>query len=579
MPSIESRVQGLVHALEAGFFAKWIKLAVVVVVFAGVSTWLLLQRYRGLSTREGMENVVVAREIARGHGLSTPVLRPLAMWQVSNNKGKEVLATDHFPETLIAPVYPMLLGGVFAVIRPEWRFPTTGVFVWRPDLIVALLGIAMFAVGAGISYLAIARLFDSRVAAFSCGLTLVCFAFWQTALEGLPVPLMLILFSSALYAMVRAVEAKVDGRTVGLWLALAGLFFGLLALAQPLTTWIFLGAVVFSGIYFKPRILAVTLLVLLFVVCLLPWMAWLYSVSGSPFGIAGYTLFNDIKGNELLHMRQNGLDLSSVGLTWFRPKMQQSFMDQFSGIVRYFGWVLTAPLFFLALAHPFKRPQIAVFRWAILLMWLPAVFGMALFGPLGDDPTSKNLHLLFVPLMSAYGVALLFTILPRASSMAAWIRLGIFTLVFGISSVPLIFELLPQQRVPLNWPPYLPPALARVSELYEPNEILCSDQAWASSWYGDRRTLMLPEKVTEFTRLSDFRVLGRDIPGLIMTPTSGGEKYYPNIIKGDYQDWSGFILRKPNLSMFPLQIYIPVDDDAAMCLWADRERRSAIRRP
>lgn len=582
MPSIEARIQGLVHALEAGAFAKWLKLAVVLAIFAGVASWLLLpstQRYRGLGTREGMENAVVAREISRGHGLTTKVLRPLALWQINKNKGVDALKQERYPETLLPPLHPLVLSVPIMLIR-DWKFPDgPGVFVWRPDLVVALFEIFLFAVGCGVSYLAVKRLFDRRVGMTTAALIMFGFAYWQTALEGLPVPLMLILFSSAMYCLIRAVEAKLETRGVGLWLAFTGLFFGLLAVTQPLTIWIFLGVVLFCGIYFAPRLLAVVFLLLLFGVCVSPWLALLYSKSGSPFGIAGYTIFNGLKGSELLHLRQNGLDLSGIGLTWFRPKIQTAILEQFSNFFRLCGWQILAPIFFVSLAYPFKRPQIALFRWALLLMWFPAVFGMALFGPVPDEPSSKNLHLLFMPFMVAYGVAYLFTILPRTSTTATWIRIAVFSLIFLITALPLLFEVLPVARAPFHWPPYYPPVTARLAELYEPEEILSSDQAWATAWYGDRRTLMLPEKVTEFTNMSDFRVLGRDIPGLILTPTTGTEKFYGGITNGEYQEWEGFILRKPNLSMFPLQAFIPIGTDAGICLWADRERWKQVRPP
>ena len=44
------------------------------------------------------------------------------------------------------------------------------------------------------------------------------------------------------------------------------------------------------------------------------------------------------------------------------------------------GSIVVAPLFFLSLLHPFKRPEIAHFRWCILSMWLFGVMGMTIYG-------------------------------------------------------------------------------------------------------------------------------------------------------------------------------------------------------
>ncbi len=97
----------------------------------------------------------------------------------------------------------------------------------------------------------------------------MCDLCWQYTLSGLPQMFMLLLFNVALYALVRAVqtnkaieiltgaarsstagggvtmaEAQAAGaRTprVLLWLAVAGVLFGLLALSHALTIWLFVG--------------------------------------------------------------------------------------------------------------------------------------------------------------------------------------------------------------------------------------------------------------------------------------------------------------------------------------------------
>ena len=74
---------------------------------------------------------------------------------------------------------------------------------------------------------------------------------------------------------------------------------------------------------------------------------------------------------------------------------------------------------FLALLHPFKRASIANFRWAILLMWISAALGMAFFG-ISKDPLDPNqLHLLFAPIMTAYGLAFISILWSRLEFVAS----------------------------------------------------------------------------------------------------------------------------------------------------------------
>ena len=53
----------------------------------------------------------------------------------------------------------------------------------------------------------------------------------------------------------------------------------------------------------------------------------------------------------------------------------------------------------------FKRKSIADFRWAILLMWVSTAFGLAFFGITTKPLYPNQLHLLFAPIMTAYGLA------------------------------------------------------------------------------------------------------------------------------------------------------------------------------
>ena len=74
-------------------------------------------------------------------------------------------------------------------------------------------------------------------------------------------------------------------------------------------------------------------------------------------------------------------------------------------------------MFFAALLHPFKQTETAVLRWMILAMWGGAVVGMAIFGINEEEGLAANqLHLIFIPLMTCYGLAYL---------LVQWNRLGI----------------------------------------------------------------------------------------------------------------------------------------------------------
>jgi hypothetical protein len=89
MSATEMAIQDFVHKLEEGGWAKWIRLAVLVTSVAFViHLWMFKESgFRGLSDEKAMEQAQIAREIARGNGFSTKMIRPAALWQFESNKG------------------------------------------------------------------------------------------------------------------------------------------------------------------------------------------------------------------------------------------------------------------------------------------------------------------------------------------------------------------------------------------------------------------------------------------------------------------------------------------------------------
>ena len=104
----ETKIQELVHKLEVGGWAKWIKLALLI---AAVTYVVILWFYRengfkGLSEAKAMEQAQIAREVARGNGFTTKMIRPAALWQFQKNH-KDMQSVENFPDTYHAllPVY------------------------------------------------------------------------------------------------------------------------------------------------------------------------------------------------------------------------------------------------------------------------------------------------------------------------------------------------------------------------------------------------------------------------------------------------------------------------------------------
>jgi 4-amino-4-deoxy-L-arabinose transferase-like glycosyltransferase len=417
------------------------------------------------------------------------------------------------------------------------------------------------------------RLFDPRLAAIVAGLTIISQIYWDYAMSGLPQTLLLLLFSLSLHALLRAVDAVQEGKRAALWLATTGAAFGLLALAHAMTIWIFLGALAFIALKFRPRPVAALGVLAVFLAVYSPWLFRNFAVYGNPFGVSQYACLSGIRGTENAIMRSVEINFFDVLPTYWKNKVLSNTVLQFGDLYGLLGHSLAAPMFFLALLHPFKAPAAATFRWALLLMWLTGTFGMAVFG-FDSEPRlhPHNMHPLFAPFFAAFGVAFLLVLWQRLEIGARLLRYGLIALVFLVSGIPLLSAFFGEKQAKIHWPPYLPPFVGVLSEWTNEREIIMSDMPWAVAWYADRKSLWLTKSIKDFVEMNDYDHLGGAIVGLYLTPVTGNSPFVSGIMKGDYKDWAPFITRNVTAKDFPLRAATGLPIDNECIFYADRDR-------
>src|SRR5678816_1911667 len=265
------------------------------------------------------------------------------------------------------------------------------------DRVLATVQLLFFLAAIFVNYLTFCRLFDQRLATFVTIILLACQRFWDFALVGLPQMLMLLLFSGVVYLFLRAIEARVAGKSTLWWAVGIGALFGLLALTHALTLWMFGGALVFALFYFTPRLRDAAVMIAVVALVYSPWLVRNARVCGNPFGLSWYSGMSEIRGTEGQVMRSMDLKPSDVNPTLFRIKVTNTIVRQLGNIYSYLGHVVVAPVFFLAMLHIFKRPETTALRWCGFLMWIFAVLGMAVFGLNNEtDPHTLLLSLIHI---------------------------------------------------------------------------------------------------------------------------------------------------------------------------------------
>jgi hypothetical protein len=553
MPGAADFIQKMVHTLETGAVALWVR-RMLLLVGAIVLAVYQFYYFRGLATSQAMDQAQIGREIASGHGWRTNFIRPRAIGQLSAH-GKNV-ARNIQHDTYEAPLPPLVDAVGLRLIKAHWKMSPRDL-VYAGDKIIAAESIALFYLSIVVLFFVARRLFDQRLAFLACAPVLLCDMLWQYSLSGLPQMLMLLIFNSTVYSLVRAIEAKNSERPPTKWLAAVGLGFGLLALSHALTLWMFAGAIIFVSLLYAP------------------WLLRNFALTGNPAGVAFYSVLDGVRHSEAACMRALGRD-TGAGVALFRDKIIANFFTETSRLFGNLGWSLVALMFFVSFLHQFKNREASILRWMILVIWAGALLGMSLYGVTAEQGVAANeLHVLFIPIMTCFGLAWLLVQWNRLA-LPDLARLGFIVALYVLCSLPLILNLpffTPASRPQIRWPPYVPPYISVLNDWMKPNEVIASDMPWAIAWYADRRSVWLPENVQAFTELTDYGVLGGPVNGLYLTPISGSQNKLGEIIKGEYKDWSQVILRSVDLQKFPLKWATLLGIESECVFFSDHDRQ------
>jgi hypothetical protein len=189
---------------------------------------------------------------------------------------------------------------------------------------------------------------------------------------------------------------------------------------------------------------------------------------------------------------------------------------------------------------------------------------------------ANDLHVLFVPLMSFYGLAFVLVLWSRLEIRVDLFRRALLAVIYLISALPFIdnfLDMIGQPKNRVQWPPYVPPYIAIMGEWTRPDEIITSDMPWGVAWYADRKSLWLPMTRKEFTALNDYNQLKGNIVGMYLTPVTRNIAF-SELLRGEYKEWVVFIMHG-NITNFPLSVPTTVLGIDNECIYySDRDRWS-----
>ena len=568
--ALETALQWWLHALEQGSLARWVRRIVVTTVLTGLTLFWLLNKFNGFYVPDAMDQAQIARQIASGQGFTTQYARPLAL-SIFAARGP---VPDPLPEINQAPLGPFLNAAALFVTGRDPKVSVAGAMS-SGDLVIAAVGV-LFLLGALLAAFLLGRtLFDARSALLGTGLAMATALVWRFGISGLPQPAMMFFFNAALLCLVfalRASDAKNPKRTL-IWSGATAFLLGLVTLGNGIAVWIFAGYLAFAAAVLRPRTVVVPATLACYALPLLPWVWHNVRSSGQLMGFAHFAL-----------MRPNGVDELAfaadleprIGFQWgsFLANTAEHAMKQFAEIFGLLGYNIVAAAFFLAVIfHVFPKWEAAQLRWAILVMWTAAFAGMSIFG-VADAVSVNQLHILFLPVMLFYGLVFLLLLWSRLGFEQPLLRTAFIILLYAAVAAPMLAAA-GGRSLRFNWPPYLPMLVEKLGDWIGPDEALASDIPWATAWYANRRSLLLPESAEQFELINSERLLGAPLVAIYLTPASGGEKTYAGIVNGRYRDWARVVIDELGTKTPPswrLRSKLNLPIDGASLLLADRKR-------
>ncbi|MGH7993397.1 MAG: ArnT family glycosyltransferase, partial [Limisphaerales bacterium] len=518
MPSL----QDLIHKLEEGGGARHLKTAafcVAILFLMVIYNWLA---FRNFATPEAMDSAQLARNLAEGKGYTTLFIRPFSLYLVqSHNQAKAAdtlasIGTDFahiktaHPDLANPPVYPLVLAGLMKVLPFHYpldlksAFWSSGGSFWRyePDFLIALFNEVLLLVVVVLTFFLARKLFDTNVAWLSAILVLGCDLLWRFSVSGLSTMLLIIIFFGLTWCILCLEEAARDpqaslGRLLGLAIA-AGVVTGAGALTRYAFGWVILPVTVFLILFGGPR-RALCMLAAFgaFALVLAPWIIRNFTVSGTPFGTAGFAIVEGtgpFPGFQLERSINPHLS-DALGLALYLHKFLGNTHTILQDSLPKLGGSWVSMLFLTGLLLSFR--SVAVRRMRYFLLMCLAIFivvqalGQTQLSEESPEVNSENLLVLLTPLVFIYGISLFLILLDQMVLPLRELRLVVKVVFVGLCCAPLIFTLLPPRTRPVVYPPYYPPDIQAIAGWMRPNELIMSDVPWAVAWYGQRQSVWL----------------------------------------------------------------------------------------
>jgi hypothetical protein len=572
---IAERIQTVIHKLDVAG-VRWVNYAALTLVVLGLGVWYDTHCYQNYNSPEAMDMAQVARNVALGRGFTTEYIRPFSVYLLQQHHRGGALTPagtnqvadpgqvySRHPDLANAPLYPLLLAGLFKATNPDWNldlkdsfWSDSGRFLrYKPEFMVAIFNQLLLLVVVLLSFLIARLILDGPAAWLVAVIMLFSDELWRFSISGLPTMLLLVIFLGVTWCMV-SFEAlsragNPDQRRQFMLAGLAGLLIGLGLLTRYSFGWMILPVGAFLAMTGGARRSGLVLTALLVLgATAAPWVLRNYLVSGTLFGTAGYALMENsymFPGTTLMQSLKPQTYAAFVHIGYLillKLKLELPGLVQ-DGLLRLGGsWmaILFLSGLLLRLRHDTARRLRYFTMFCLGTFLIIGSLGRTPISVLAVDLNTENLLVLLTPLVVVFGVAFFLTLLNQMLLPSLNARYCVVGLVALLACQPMIMTLLPPRSGPTAFPPYFPPDMQRFSRWIQPDELMMSDIPWAVAWYSDRQCVMLTiNSQYEYSQFDDYV---KHVSALYLTRDTLDGKLLSDCLSGGLDTWSSFVFER-----------------------------------
>ncbi len=540
--SFESTLHDIVYSIDTGTGLKIIRTCLYFLILLVVVMIYTATQFRGLKTEESMDYAQLGRNLTIQNGLVTKYVRPLSMWKMSTHNPEGNPQIGLHPDLFHPPAYPAVLASGFklfnAIGLDVFATEKEGLGVsMKAEQWIILTANHMFSILTGwLIFLLGKRMFSREIGFIGMTIYYLSDLVWRDSVSGLNISMAVFCVMASFYLMVVAMLNKRDADSKVLWIV-PYLFSIVFAAIAFLTRYIAIAAVpglclfawLMSG-RFRGGTRFVLVFVFLYALMVSPWLVRNYRVCGNPVGMVGYSALVDTpKHEDQSLLRELNPEVKFAGsFDALKKKWVLNYSGKGSAVLPTMGGGILTALFIVAFFFHFIRPQVNYLQWGV---GVSLVLTLLLAGFFSESSISM-IHA-FWPFVILYALAFFYILIDRLDLGVRLYNLGLKLLIVLLGTLPFWLTLMPPHENSA-YPPYYVPAIAKVSSLLSPREVMISDMPWATAWYGDRVSILLPKDVDEFYEINDYK---QYISGLYITTLTSDKPFTSKLLMGSEKTW------------------------------------------